>query len=127
MRRGPRRTDGGSIVVAGTGCGGDILVARYNPTGEPDTSLGSDGSVCLDVDAGTQDVGVEVLLADDGKTGRPCVVDVVPVNNTLKFADAQGVIGQTAGTLNRPPGQWQICFLDEGRVVTGVATYTVAG
>ena len=60
-----------------------------------------------------------------GVTGRPCSADVVPINNTLRFANANGVIGQTAGTINRPPGTWQICFLAEGQVVTGAVSYTV--
>ena len=60
-------------------------------------------------------------------SGRPCSTDVVAINDTVRFANAQGVIGQTAGTLNRPPGQWQICFLAEGQVVTGQTTYTVTG
>ena len=60
-------------------------------------------------------------------TGRPCTVEVMPISATARFSNAQGVISQTAGTLDRPPGQWEICFLAEGRVVTGAATYTVTG
>ena len=67
------------------------------------------------------------LVSGRGTAQQPCSTDIVPISNTVRFANAQGVIGQTAGTLNRPTGQWQICFLAEGQVVTGAATYTVAG
>ena len=62
-----------------------------------------------------------------GVTGRPCSADVVPLNDAPKFANAQGVIGQTTGPLNRPPGQWDVCFLAAGLVVTGAVPYTVIG
>ena len=68
----------------------------------------------------------KMVSGRSGGTGRPCATDIVPVNDTVRFANAQGVIGQTAGILNRPPGQWQVCFLAEGQVVTGAASYTVA-
>ena len=59
-------------------------------------------------------------------TTAPCTADVVPITAAVKFATNQGVLAQTAGTLNRPAGQWQICFLAEGNeTVTGAATYTV--
>ena len=35
----------GAIVVAGTSCGGDFLVARYNPDGTPDATFDGDGHV----------------------------------------------------------------------------------
>ncbi len=67
------------------------------------------------------------LVSGQGTAQQPCSTNVVPINPTQRFANAQGVIAQTAGTLNRPAGQWQICFLAEGQVVTGAATYTVSG
>ena len=67
------------------------------------------------------------LVSGRGTGQRPCSTDVMPLNDTLRFANAEGVIGRTGGTPNRPPGQWQICFLAEGRVVTGAVTYTVSG
>lgn len=56
----------GRIVVAGTGCGGDILVARFLPAGTPDLSFDGDGRVCIDVGAGSTDAGEEVLLGPGG-------------------------------------------------------------
>ena len=59
-------------------------------------------------------------------SSAPCTADVVPINTAPRFATDQGLLAQTAGTLNRPPGQWQICFLADGnQTVTGAATYTV--
>lgn len=66
------------------------------------------------------------LVSGHGTGQRPCSTDVVALNDTLRFANAEGVIGRTSGTLNRPAGEWQICFLAEGQVVTGAATYTVS-
>ena len=71
--------------------------------------------------------GYKLVSGRAGASGRPCTADVVPINDTVRFANAQGVIAQTAGTLTRPSGTWQVCFLAEGQVVTGAATYTVAG
>ena len=67
------------------------------------------------------------LVSGRGTNQQPCSLDVVPISDTLRFANAEGVIGQTAGNLNRPPGQWQICFLATGQVVTGAASFTVTG
>ena len=57
----------GAIVIAGTSCGGDFLVARYNPDGSPDTTFDGDGRICIDVGAGSADRGEEVLLLSDGR------------------------------------------------------------
>lgn len=67
------------------------------------------------------------LVSGRGTVQRPCSSDVMPINDTPRFANAQGVISQTAGMLTRPAGEWQICFLAEGQVVTGATTYTVTG
>ena len=55
-----------------------------------------------------------------------CSTDVVPVKDAAKFANAQGVIGQTAGTLVAPPVSGRLLSA-EGQAVTGAATYTVTG
>jgi len=67
------------------------------------------------------------LVSGRGTGQRPCSTDVMPINDTPRFANTEGVIARTGGTPNRPPGQWQICFLAENQVVTGAATYTVSG
>ncbi len=56
----------GRIVVVGTGCGGDFLVARYNADGSPDASFGTNGSRCVDLGVGSADQGEDVLLVGDG-------------------------------------------------------------
>lgn len=58
-------------------------------------------------------------------SNTPFSADVIPLNDTVRFANTEGVIAQTAGTPNRPPGVWQICFLAEGQVVTGAVTFAV--
>ena len=67
------------------------------------------------------------LVSGRGTDQRPCSTDVEPIVDTPRFATAQGVLAQTAGPLNRPPGQWQICFLAAGQTVTGAASFTVTG
>ena len=67
------------------------------------------------------------LVSGHGTAQRPCSTDVVPINDAVRFANAQGVIAQTAGTLNRQPGVWQLCFLAPGQVVTAAVTFTVTG
>jgi uncharacterized delta-60 repeat protein len=57
----------GRIVVAGTSCGGDFLVARYNADGSVDTTFGSGGRVCIDVGSGSADRGEEILLLAGGQ------------------------------------------------------------
>ena len=69
----------------------------------------------------------KLVSGRSGAGGRPCSTDVVPINDAAKFANTQGLIGQTAGILVRPTGEWQICFLATGQVVSGAATYTVSG
>ncbi len=56
----------GRIVVAGTGCGSDFLVARYDADGSPDASFGTNGSRCVDLGVGSADQGEDVLLVGDG-------------------------------------------------------------
>lgn len=57
----------GRIVVAGTGCGGDVLVARYTSTGLPDPSFSGDGWTCVDVGTGSADQGEEIFVLAAGK------------------------------------------------------------
>ena len=57
----------GRIVVAGTGCGGDFLVARYDADGSPDPTFGMNGFRCIDIGAGSADQGEDMLLVGDGR------------------------------------------------------------
>ena len=57
----------GRVVVTGTGCGGDILVARYTSAGAPDLSFSGDGWTCVDVGVGSADQGEEVFVLGDGR------------------------------------------------------------
>lgn len=105
-----------STVLAGAAFYADGTSSRTGPSG---------ARVSVFATAAEPGFSYRLVSGRTGVTGRPCSADVVPVGAAVKFANAQGVIGQTAGNLNRPPGTWQLCFLAEGQVVTGAATYTV--
>ncbi len=62
-----RSSPNGAIVIAGTSCGGNFLVARYNSDGSPDTTFDGDGRVCIVVGAGAADRGEEVVVLPDGR------------------------------------------------------------
>jgi len=106
-----------NAVVAGAAFLSDGTSARTGPSGSR-----------VSVFATSAETGFSYrLVSGHGTPQQPCSTDVVPVNDTERFANAQGVIAQTAGTLNRQPGVWQLCFLAPGQVVTGAVTWTVTG
>ena len=85
----------GRIVVAGTGCAGDFLVARYDSDGSPDVSFGSGGRTCVDVGGGgSADQGEEVLLVGDG---RLLVAGTSEGQFAIVRLDAGGDLDQTFG------------------------------
>lgn len=57
--------DDGRIVVVGTACGGDILVARYTSAGKPDETFADSGRRCIDVGTGSPDRGQSIVVLDD--------------------------------------------------------------
>ena len=62
----------------------------------------------------------------DPATGAACSVDALPVNPAVRHATNEGFVAITAGTVNRPPGDWQVCFLAIDRVAaTGPARLTL--
>ncbi len=88
----------GRIVVAGTGCGGDFLVARYDADGSPDASFGTGGRTCVDVGAGTADLGERVLL---GGGGNLLVAGTSDGQFALVRLDGDGNVDPTFGTGGR--------------------------
>jgi uncharacterized delta-60 repeat protein len=88
----------GAIVVAGTSCGGDFLVARYNADGSPDTSFDGDGRICVDVGAGSADQGDDVVLLADG---RLLVAGTSAGNFALVRLTASGALDTSFGTGGR--------------------------
>jgi len=71
----------------------------------------------------------QLVSGRDGGRNDPCSTDVVPLSGAVKYANASGVIGSTAGVLERPPGPWQVCFRSIGpglRTVAAAVTYTVS-
>lgn len=61
----------GRIVVVGTGCGGDFLVARYDAGGALDPSFSGDGWVCIEVGGGSDERAVDVVALPDGRLSSP--------------------------------------------------------
>lgn len=57
----------GRILITGTSCNGDILVARYTTNGALDPSFSGDGWLCVDVAGGSSDSGEEVFVLGDGR------------------------------------------------------------
>jgi uncharacterized delta-60 repeat protein len=88
----------GRVVVAGTGCGGDLFVARYDAGGALDPTFGGDGWVCVDVGTGSTDRGVDVLVLADG---RLVVAGTSAGNFALVRLTAAGALDPTFGTGGR--------------------------
>ena len=78
-----------------------------------------------------QNVPYQLVTGRDGGTpGQPCRVDMVPANTTARYANADGFLSTTVGTVDRLPGTYQLCFaqmdpVDGPRAVTGVVRFTV--
>ena len=77
----------GKVVAAGTK-GGDLVVARYNPDGTPDTTFDGDGIKAVDA-GGANDVARAVAVQADGKiavagtNGSDAVVARLRADGTL--------------------------------------------
>ena len=58
-----------------------------------------------------------------------CLEEDVAINPNLRFSNERGFIANTTGVLNRPPGEWEICFKevtsDPIEFVTWAAYFTV--
>jgi len=147
VRRGrwTRRAVAASVMAvsfaAGTGAASALIVTDTPDLNGPTVVSGAafyvDGSSARNGPSGAQ-VRVFATSAEPGfayklvsarpvSGSRPCSVDVKPIKDTPRYANAEGVIAQTAGTLDRPAGEWQVCFLAQNQTVTGAVTYTVAG
>ena len=62
--------------------------------------------------------GYKLVTGLDGGPSFPCMWDVVPVNNSVRFPNSRGFIPMTSGPVNRGPGRWQLCFREEGTGAT---------
>lgn len=63
-----------------------------------------------------------------GKNG--CKTDLVLINPNAIFANQSGLLPSAQGSINRPPGTYDLCFYDtlernEGDTITSIVTYTV--
>jgi uncharacterized delta-60 repeat protein len=88
----------GRIVVAGTSCGGDFLVARYNTDGSPDTTFAGDGATCIDIGAGSADRGDEVIVLSGGQL---LIAGTSAGNFALVRLTADGTLDPSFGTGGR--------------------------
>ena len=108
----------GPAVVAGAAFYSDGTSSRSGPSG---------ARVSLFATSAEPGFAYKLVSGRSVPGGTPCSIDAMPINDTPRFASSGGVIAQTAGPLNRPAGEWQICFLAGNHTVTGAATYTVTG
>jgi len=70
------------------------------------------------------------LVLGSGDPGKACVTTVQVVNPTLRFANSNGFISTTIGTVQpgTPPGTYKLCFEDSSSgnfTGTAGATFTV--
>jgi uncharacterized delta-60 repeat protein len=111
----------GRVVVAGTGCGGDFLVARYDAGGGLDPTFDGDGRVCVDVGTGSADRGVDVLVLADG---RLLVAGTSAGDFALVRLTAAGAVDPTFGAGGRATFDFggtdelrDVALAPDGRVV----------
>ena len=97
----------GKILVCGTrvlngSSGSDLLVARFNADGSPDSSFSFDGLVTVDFDNGAgSDLGNGIALQADGKivvvgTAQP-TADPVTANFAVARLNSDGTLDSTFG------------------------------
>jgi hypothetical protein len=62
-----------------------------------------------------------------GHGGHACMDNATEINPNSRFASPSGFIGLTSGTVNKGPGEWQICFWapDLGSATTPVTFVVV--
>ena len=58
--------------------------------------------------------------------GHACMEQFVTMNPAVRIPNSRGFIPTTGGTMNRIPGEWEICFRSHGgSTSTSAAIYTV--
>jgi len=63
---------------------------------------------------------------DPEHADHACMSNFDNVNPTLRTSSSTGFLGNTSGTINRPPGEWQICFRQIGGATgTAPVTFTI--
>ena len=71
------------------------------------------------------DTSYELVVGRAGAE-QPCIVDSVAINGSNRRAGASGLIGNTAGPVNRPPGNYQVCFRQvDGTAITAPVALTI--
>lgn len=75
---------------------------------------GPAGTVITAFATSAANASFKLVTGRDGGTGEPCRFDIEPVNPAVRFANSRGFIPNTSGPVNRPPGEWQVCFRQEG-------------
>src|SRR5207244_4287411 len=103
------------IVAVGTtdANNGDFAVARYNPDGTLDATFGTNGRVTTDF--GHDDKAAAVALQGDGK--------IVAVGSS-EAAGGNFFSSKFAVARYNPDGSPDLTFGTNGRVVTGISTFS---
>jgi glucose/arabinose dehydrogenase len=47
---------------------------------------------------------------DAATSDKPCARDPIPLNPNVRMSSASGFVGNTSGAINRPAGQYEVCF-----------------
>lgn len=95
------------------------------------TKSGPAGTVVSAYATGAAGTSYKLVTGRDLGTGEACRYDTEPVNPNVRSANSRGFIANTSGPVNRPPGDWQVCFREEGTGATLRVTlpvgFTVTG
>jgi len=83
---------------------GDGAASKSGPTGTVITAFAT----------GVANTSYKLVTGRDDGTGEPCRFDTVAVNPNVRFSNSRGFIANTSGPVNRPAGDWQVCFRQEG-------------
>ncbi len=63
---------------------------------------------------------------DPAHADHACMFNSENINPTVRTSSSTGFLGNTSGTINRPAGEWQICFRElNGRTGTAQVTFTI--
>jgi hypothetical protein len=103
-------------VVSGATFYADGKLAKSGPSGSTVTAFAV-GAI----------PGVSYVLVSGKPSGsKACALNVVAINPAIRFSTDDKFIGNTKGIINRPAGDWQVCFRSpDGATYTAPLTFTV--
>ena len=135
--------DDGKLVLVGTVNFSfperkNAVVARYNSDGSFDKTFGTDGAISIDVSAGEEDFGKDVVIQPDGKiviVGYSTIANNTFNNQFIARLNSDGSLDNTFGTNgivrtvianDRTWGE-NVTLQSDGKILVGGAMVTVAG